>query len=66
MDHLRENGLTQADVKSVKFWQNFNGDQRFSIVTHNQWHEMPKIKQELIEYIKKYSPKIKETFYYGR
>ena len=58
LEHLKKNGLTQDDVKSVKFWQNFNGEQRFSIVTHNAWHEMPKVKQELLEYIKKYSPKV--------
>ena len=52
LDHLKENGLTQADVKSVKFWQNMVGEQRFSIVTHNSWHEMPTLKQELLDYIK--------------
>ena len=51
LDHLKENGLTQADVKSVKFWQNMVGEQRFSIVTHNSWHEMPTLKQELLDYI---------------
>ena len=25
------------------------GEQRFSIVTHNSWHEMPNIKAELLD-----------------
>jgi hypothetical protein len=57
-EHLKENGLTMADVKSVKFWQNFMGEQRYSIVTHNQWHEQPKIKDELLKYVKSISHKV--------
>ena len=61
--HLLDNGLTMADVKSVKFWQNFNGEQRYSIVTHNQWHEQPQIKEELLDYIKTHSHKVKKIKY---
>ena len=56
--HLLDNGLTMADVKSVKFWQNFNGEQRYSVVTHNQWHEQPQVKEELLDYIKENSHKV--------
>lgn len=63
LDHLKENGLTQADVKSVKFWQNMMGEQRFSIVTHNSWHEMPNIKAELLDYIKTRSVKVPKVKY---
>ena len=63
LDHLKENGLTQADVKSVKFWQNMVGEQRFSIVTHNSWHEMPTLKQELLDYIKTRSVKVPKVTY---
>lgn len=31
--HLSERGINKADVVSVKHWQNFNGELRFSIVT---------------------------------
>ena len=61
-EHLEKNGLSVEDVKSVKFWQNARGEQRYSIVTMNQWHEMPALKKELIEDIKAYScvaPKVK-------
>jgi len=63
LDHLKENGLTQADVKSVKFWQNMMGEQRFSIVTHNSWHEMPNIKADLLDYIKTRSVKVPKVNY---
>ena len=63
LEHLKKNGLTQADVKSVKFWQNFNGEQRFSIVTHNQWHEMPQVKKEVLDYIKARSNKVPKIKY---
>jgi len=63
LDHLKENGLTQADVKSVKFWQNMVGEQRFSIVTHNSWHEMPNVKAELLDYIKTRSVKVPKIKY---
>ena len=63
LDHLKENGLTQADVKSVKFWQNMVGEQRFSIVTHNSWHEMPNIKADLLDYIKTRSVKVPKIKY---
>ena len=61
--HLLDNGLTMADVKSVKFWQNFNGEQRYSIVTHNQWHEQPQVKEDLLNYIKERSHKVKKLKY---
>ena len=63
LDHLKENGLTQADVKSVKFWKNMMGEQRFSIVTHNSWHEMPNIKADLLDYIKTRSVKVPKVKY---
>ena len=61
--HLLDNGLTMSDVKSVKFWQNFQGEQRYSIVTHNQWHEQPQVKDELLNYIKSHSHKVNKIAY---
>ncbi len=63
LKHLAKNDLTLEDVKSVKFWQSANGEQRYSVVTMNQWHNMPSIKKELIESIKKYSPKVSKISY---
>lgn len=37
--YLDENGLTLTDVKKVKFWQNFNGDLRFSVDTKTEWYK---------------------------
>jgi hypothetical protein len=62
-DHLEANGLTMADVKSVKFWQAANGDQRYSVVTQNQWHEFGNMKQEFIELVKEDAPKIEAIKY---
>jgi len=61
--HLLDNGLTMEDVKSVKFWQNFKGEQRYSIVTHNQWHEQPQVKDDLLDYIKNRSTKVNKIKY---
>ena len=61
--HLDENGLNLEDVKSVKFWQSASGEQRYSVVTMNQWHQMPSVKKELMEYIKQYSPKVPKIKY---
>ena len=63
VEHLKENGLTMADIKSVKFWQNFKGEQRYSVVTHNQWHEMPAVKKELLKYMKTRSTKVPKIKY---
>lgn len=57
-EHLESNGLTMADVKSVKFWQAANGDQRYSVVTQNQWHEFGNMKQEFINLVKEDAPKV--------
>ncbi len=46
-NHLESNGLDISDVKSVKFWQSAGGEQRYSVVTMNQWHEMPTMKEEI-------------------
>ena len=39
------------------------GEQRFSIVTHNSWHEMPNLKKELLEYIETRSVKVPKIKY---
>jgi hypothetical protein len=48
-DYLNRNGLCLSDVKNVKFWQNFNGEQRFSVNTKNEWYEKP---EEMLESFK--------------
>jgi hypothetical protein len=46
---LEAHNLKLTDVKSVKFWQNFNGEPRYSINTKNNWHENS---EEILELIK--------------
>lgn len=62
-NHLESNGLDISDVKSVKFWQSASGEQRYSIVTMNQWHEMPTMKEEILSFVKEYSPEVPKINY---
>jgi hypothetical protein len=53
---LISNNLSLSDVKSVKFWQNFNGEPRFSVNTKNHWYENPgEILEEIKEILAEYS-----------
>ena len=62
-EHLADNGLTMSDVKSVKFWQSANGEQRYSVVTQNQWHQFKNMKGEFIELIKEDAPNFEPIQY---
>lgn len=62
-DHLNSNGLTMDDVKSVKFWQSASGEQRYSVVTMNQWHQFRDIKKEFLDLVIQESPKVSEYTY---
>jgi len=48
--YLEDNGLTKEDVKSVKYWQTASGEQRFSVVTHQDKTDVQKIKREIKEF----------------
>lgn len=53
---LISNNLSLSDVKSVKFWQNFNGESRFSVNTKNHWYEnTEEILEEIKELLSEYS-----------
>jgi hypothetical protein len=47
---LKKHNLKLENVKTVKFWQNFNGDPRYSINTKENWYENL---QDIVKYIKK-------------
>lgn len=51
-EHLKTLGITQEDVKSVKYWQTMGGDTRFSIVTKNDGNELPDL-DDVLEAIQK-------------
>jgi hypothetical protein len=55
--HLKERGINKKDVVSVKHWQNFNGELRFSIVTKekNRINE-DAIYERLQKFIRGHSP----------
>lgn len=46
MEKLKSLDIQPTDVKSVKFWDNMQGEQRFSIQTKNEWYK----KEERDEY----------------
>ena len=43
---IKENGLKLDDIDTVKFWQNFKGEKRFSVNTKKQWYNN---KESLLE-----------------
>jgi len=51
-EHLEKLGLTEKDVKSVKFWQTQGGETRYSIVTNNDTNELPNL-EEIKNYLSK-------------
>ena len=55
--HLKERGINKKDVVSVKHWQNFNGELRFSIVTKkDKGIDEEGLFKRLQEFISKHSP----------
>ena len=47
---IKENGLKLHDIDTVKFWQNFKGEKRFSVNTKKQWYDN---KENLLEDFRK-------------
>jgi hypothetical protein len=58
-NHLSTLGLSLSDVKQIKFWENFNGEQRYSIDTKKEWY-----KQSDEDLIAKFKQEI-QKFYHG-
>lgn len=59
--YLKEQGIDESDVKSVKFWQTMKGDPRFSIVTKggtDEVSEISKVKEEILDILYKKSPRV--------
>ena len=59
---LDSNGIAEEDVKSVKYWQNMGGESRFSVVTKGEDNIMKEIKEEILETLEKYSPKVEREY----
>jgi hypothetical protein len=59
---LKENEIEEADVKSVKFWQNMQGDHRFSVVVKGEDDLMKQAKSEMIALLEAYSPKVEKDY----
>lgn len=57
---LKGNAIASDDVASVKFWQTQAGANRFSVVTKSGGPVLNDIKTEIEEFVKVYSPKVKQ------
>ena len=56
--HLKERGIHKKDVVSVKHWQNFKGEPRFSIVTKQNRDDLA-IFHKIQDYVKAHAPTYK-------
>ena len=59
---LKDNEIDEADIKSVKFWQNMGGDNRFSVVVKGEEDIIKQQKEELVNFIESYSPKVEKEY----
>ena len=55
--HLEERGIDKKDVVSVKHWQNFSGELRFSIVTKENQIDEKEVFNTVLSLIEEYAPK---------
>jgi len=55
-DHLKERGIEKKDVVSVKHWQNFSGELRFSVVTKNNPVDESIVFNNVIKLIEEHAP----------
>ena len=54
--HLKEKGINQKEVTSVKHWQTVKGDSRFSVVTKPQAANLIEFKEEFFKEMQEYVP----------
>ena len=59
---LEDNEIDEADVKSVKFWQNMGGDNRFSVVVKSEGDVLKTQTKELTDLVEKYSPVVEQEY----
>ena len=59
---LKDNGIAEEDVSSVKFWQNMSGDNRFSVVVKGEDNVMKETKTQIIELLESFSPKVEKEY----
>ena len=59
---LKENGIAEEDVSSVKFWQNMSGDNRFSVVVKGEDNVMKETKTQIVELLESFSPAVEKEY----
>ena len=62
-EFLKNNEIDKSDIKSVKFWQNMTGDNRFSVVVKGEDDLMKAAKAELIELLENKSPIVEGEYF---
>ena len=61
--HLKEKGINQKEVTSVKHWQTVKGDSRFSVVTKPQAANLIEFKEEFFKEMQEYVPEHPDPAY---
>ena len=61
--HLKEKGINQKEVTSVKHWQTVKGDSRFSVVTKPQASNLIEFKEEFFKEMQEYVPEHPDPVY---
>lgn len=61
--HLKEKGINQKEVTSVKHWQTVKGDSRFSVVTKPQAANLIEFKEEFFKEMQEYVPEHPDPVY---
>ena len=59
---LAQNEIDEDTVKSVKFWQNMQGEPRFSVVVKGQEDILQQAKEDMIAMLEAYSPKVEPNY----
>lgn len=59
---LAQNEIDEDTVKSVKFWQNMQGEPRFSVVVKGQEDVLKQAKEDMIAMLEAYSPKVEPNY----
>ena len=59
---LQTNEIAEESVSSVKFWQNVSGENRFSVVVKGEDNIMRETKEEIINLLEDFSPKVESDY----
>lgn len=64
-NHLKERGIDKKDVVSVKHWQNFSGELRFSVITKKNPVDESVVFDNVVKLIEEHAPVYPKKTYTG-